>query len=41
MTITDTMFQAIADAEAAARSAHDAGTCQDSEWSCSFCEVAR
>lgn len=31
---------AIAAAEATAYAAHQAGTCQDSEWSCTHCELA-
>ena len=32
--------QAVADAEAEALRAHEAGTCHLSEWSCSHCEAA-
>ena len=32
--------QAVADAEAEALRAHEAGTCHLSEWSCTHCEAA-
>lgn len=35
----DVARTAIANAEHDARTAHENGTCEDSEWSCSFCEA--
>lgn len=32
---------AVRDADAAALAAHEAGTCQESDWSCSHCEDAK
>jgi hypothetical protein len=38
---TMTLVEAIAAAEARALAAHEAGTCQELEWSCSACERIR
>ena len=37
----DAFLAAVQRAEAEALAAHEAGTCTDSEWSCSFCEAGR
>lgn len=39
MTTSSTIHEAIASAEAQALADHNAGTCHQSEWSCSFCEA--
>lgn len=37
MTTLDHLTTAILTAEAQAHADHEAGTCQESEWSCSWC----
>lgn len=36
--LADLLIAEVARAERRARDAHDAGTCGESEWSCSHCE---
>jgi len=35
----DAFIDAVENAERQARETHDAGTCGESEWSCSYCEA--